>query len=326
MYFAGSDDGVYRLPAPETDALPRGPTKVLESGRVLRLTQFDGIDGLFAATKTGLYRSVDGEQWTALDVPQEHVYVVGAIPDGNRLFAGTRPAAIYATTSINGDTAGETDWSELEGFQELPSRDEWRLPRHDDLAQVRDVHVDPEDSNRLVAGVEVGGVHVSPDGGETWSERADGVHDDVHELHVVDAGTYFAATGDGLYRTRDRGRCWTRLDRSVTQSYFRRAFSIGDSVFASAALSNSSTWNDPDADPALFVVRGDSLEPLEIPAPDETVTGMTDDDGALVVATHRGRLFVRRDGDDWLEAGEFPVPGQVTGRYTPVTVYDADRD
>ena len=229
---------------------------------------------------------------------------------------------IYVTESIETSetTTAAVEWNELDEFQELPSREEWRLPRHDDLAQVRDIHDDPIDSDRIVAGVEVGGVHVSTDDGQTWIERANGVDDDVHELNVIGPEKYVAATGHGLYRTNDAGRSWRRLDQAVPQSYFRSAISIGENVYASGALSNSSSWDDEDADPALFVCRDGSLEPINIPNADETVTGITAVDENLIVATHRGNVF-RRNAGHWDTVGEFSVPGQLTGRYTPITSY-----
>jgi hypothetical protein len=317
----GSDDGLYRIDG-FNESIATEATKILDTGRVMRLRQFEGIEGAFAATRTGLYRSVDGTEWTELGVPRREVYAVGASPSGERLHAGTRPAHVYVTESLDNETVGgDIEWRELEGFQELPSRSEWRLPRHDDLAQVRDLHVDPATSERVVAGVEVGGVHISEDGGGSWDERFDGIDDDVHELRIVDPGEYVAATGYGLYYTSDAGRTWKRLDRSVAQSYFRAVFSIDNTVYASGALSNSSTWDDDDADPALFACRDhDSLESIELPRDDETVTGMTAIDDDPVVATHRGSLFVRTTGG-WANAGEFPVPGELTGRYTPITSY-----
>jgi hypothetical protein len=320
MLLIGSDDGVYCVTIRD-DSVVSEATKILDTGRVKRLRQFDGINGVFAATETGLYRSLDGKQWENIGVPQEKVYAVGANPSGERLYVGTRPAHIYATESIEtAEITAAVEWNELDEFQELPSREEWRLPRHDDLAQVRDIHADPIDSDRIVAVVEVGGVHVSTDNGQTWIERADGVDDDVHELHVISPEKYVAATGHGLYRTNDAGRSWKRLDQAVPQSYFRSTFSIDEDVYASGALSNSSTWNDEDADPVLFVCRDGSLEPINIPNADETVTGMTAVDENLIVATHRGNVF-RRNTDRWDTVGEFSVPGQLTGRYTPITSY-----
>lgn len=109
------------------------------------------------------------------------------------------------------------------GFQELPSREDWYTPRHRDEAHVRSLGAHPDAPNRVVAGVEEGGVHVSEDRGESWTERRDGVQDDVHHVLVLGPETYVASCGDGLYRTRDGGRSWTRLDDALSYRYFREA-------------------------------------------------------------------------------------------------------
>lgn len=315
MLIIGSDDGIYQLTGlrePEPTV-----TRLHETGRVHRVRTFEDLAGVFAATETGLYHSVDGAHWQNLNVPTEKVYAMGARPDGKRLYAGTRPAHLYVTDLADGINE-ELTWTELDGFQELPSRDEWRLPRHENLAQVRDVHVPADDPDRVVAGVEVGGVHRSGDGGEHWTERQDGVDSDVHELHVVDSETFYAATGGGLYQTEDAGHSWTRLDEEYDQRYFRRVFSAAGTVYASGALANSSTWNDSDADPALFVFPdGETAKPVDHPRPEETITGFTDADGTVFAATHRGTVL-RTDSGDWTVVGSFPVPGDVTGRYTPL--------
>ena len=66
---------------------------------------------------------------------------------------------------------------------------------------------------------------------------------------------------------------------------------------------------------------GETLEPVEHPRPDETITGMTAVDGSLVAATHGGTLL-SYDSDEWTVIGSFPVPGDVTGRYTPLQWFE----
>jgi hypothetical protein len=318
MLYAGSGDGVYRVPADGTfddDQVEH----VLDSERVMRLERFDALDGLFAATAGGLYHSPDGDVWRDLAVPEPGVYSVGATPDGSRLYAGTRPAAIYVA-EVDGELAdGGLDWRELDAFQDLPSRDDWQLPRHENLAQVRDVHA--LGGGRLVAGVEVGGVHVSEDSGRSWAERRDGVDDDVHELHVVDSETWVAACGFGAFRTTDAGESWTRLDEGFEQGYCRSAFSFEGDLYVGAATSSSGNWNEPDEEPAFYVSRdGGAFERVAYPTPDEVVTGMTSVDGSVFAGTHRGHIM-RRSADGWTVVGSVPTPGRVGGRYTPLAAF-----
>lgn len=315
MLLAGTEDGLYRVTGVDEQEAANARI-VLDAGAVMRVREFEEHEGVFATTETGLYHSTDGEEWTALDVPREAVYAVGASPDG-RLYAGTRPARVYVART-DGGVPRDLAWRELEAFQELPSREEWRLPRHENLAQVRDVHVLSDAPDRVVAGVEVGGVHVSDDGGETWTERRGTVADDVHELHVIGPDEFVAATGVGLFRTADAGRSWTRLDDGYDQQYFRSAFSVDGDAFAGGALAHSATWEDEDADPALFAFRdGEAIEPVEHPHPDETVAGMTAVDGDLVAATHRGTVLRRRD-DGWTVTVSLPLSDELAGRYAPL--------
>jgi photosystem II stability/assembly factor-like uncharacterized protein len=298
----GTRDGVYRAAGiPVEDA-----TKVLESGNTLRVRTFPAIDGLFAATKTGLYRSLDdGRAWTNLDVPRNEVYSVVASPDGERLYAGTHPAHLYVSTE-SGDT-----WDELDGFQELPSRDQWHTPRHRNEAHVRSLGVHPATPARVIAGVEVGGVHISEDTGETWTERRDGVHDDIHHVLVLGPDEYVASTGYGLYRTRDVGEAWTRLDTEVDHRYFREAFAFDGRLYAAAARSSPGTWRGESGADAILVEStdtGERFESIRYPGhPEEVVLAWTAVDGTVVAGTNEGRLISRESDGTWTDVGRVPA-------------------
>lgn len=324
MLIAGTGDGAYRVSG-VADPGETTVEKVLDVPRVERVRQFDGVEGLFAATNKGLFHLPDGTEWTNLQVPVETVWAVGASPDGDRIYAGTRPTHVYASPVPSGDDlsrVGAYDWRELDGFRELPSREEWGVPRHDNVAQVREICTHPDSPERVVAGVEPGGVHVSDDGGKTWEERRDGVHDDIHELHVVADGEYLASTGVGLYCTDDAGRSWTRLDEGVEQRYFRAAYVHDGVLYTSAACIPPNGWEDDKADPALFECRdGHTLEVVESPRPDEVVVDWIEVGGDLLGATHRGTLLRHRD-DGWAVVGKIPTPDTLPGRYVNLTWYD----
>jgi hypothetical protein len=154
MLVAGTGDGAYRVTGLEASAETK-VEKVLEVPRVERVRQFDPVDGVFAATKEGLYHSPDGTEWTDLKVPEETVYAVCVDPAGERIYAGTRPTHVYASPVPSGGTDAGPDayeWRELDGFRELPSRDDWGVPRHDNIAQVRSLCTHPDAPGRVVAG------------------------------------------------------------------------------------------------------------------------------------------------------------------------------
>lgn len=296
---AGTNDGVFRT---SLEAI-EDAEQVLESGRTMRIRTFDSVDGVFAASKTGLYRSRDrGSSWENLGVPREEVYSVVASPDGERLFAGTHPAHLYVSTD-----EGES-WDELEGFQELPSRQEWFTPRHRNEAHIRSLGVHPDTPDRVIAGVEVGGVHVSEDRGETWTERSDGVHDDNHHVLVLGPEEYVASTGSGLYRTEDTGKSWTRLDGELDHRYFREARSHEGRLYAAAARSSPGTWSGENgADAALF--ESDDMETFtEQPypgSPEEVILAWTVTD-TVIAGTNEGRV-IRRTDEGWDDLGTLPA-------------------
>lgn len=320
MLVAGTGDGTYLVTGLATTA-DTAVEKVLDVPRVERVRQFDAVDGVFAASETGLYHSPDGRDWSNLGVPVETVWAVAASPSGDRLYAGTRPTHVY-TASLPGDgrlRPDDLDWTEQAGFRELPDRDDWGVERHGGVAQLRDLRLHPDSPDRVVAGVEPGGVHVSTDGGETWTRRNDGVHDDVHGLYVEDDGTYVAATGVGLYRTTDAGRSWARLDEGLDQRYFRAVTQHDGELYTSAACVPPNRWTGPEAEPRLLASRdGETLEPIESPRPDEVVVGWTTVDDALVGVTDRGTVVEKR-GDDWNAVGEIPTPDTLYGRYCNLT-------
>lgn len=329
MLLAGANDGVYRMEEPRFDEAEQ----VLETDRVMRVRRFDGWDGVFAATKSGLYRSTDGgDSWTDLgreaqstsQLPHEEVYSVLGDPAHERLYAGTHPAHLYVSeddgsertdgSRTSSDASDGKTWQELEGFQDLPSRDEWHTPRHRDEAHVRSLCASPDAPERVVAGVEVGGVHVSDDRGETWTERRGNLHDDVHHVLLLGPDEYVASTGYGLHRTTDAGRNWTRLDEEADRRYFREAFFHDGTLYAAAARSSPGTWKgESGADAALFesTDRGQTLESVAYPfGPEEVVLAWTahedDEDssvgGTVVAGTNDGGVMVREDGE-WVEGG-----------------------
>ena len=251
------------------------------------------------------------------------MYSVVASSDGERLYAGTHPAHLYVP-SDDGAT-----WDELKGFQDLPSRDQWHTPRHRNETHVRSLGVHPETPDRVIAGVEVGGVHISDDQGETWTERrdgvsasdasggssrverSDGVHDDIHHVLIVGPDEYVASTGDGLYRTRDTGQSWTRLDTELDHRYFREAFALDGRLYAAAARSSPGTWSGENGADAILVEStdtGETFEAVSYPGePEEVVLAWTAVDGTVLAGTNDGRLISRGSDGTWTDAGQVPA-------------------
>lgn len=305
-----TEDGVYRSQSDDLD----DSELVLDSGRTLGVDTFE--HGTFAASKTGLYHSLDfGTTWNRLDVPQTEVFAVTPSPDGSRLYAGTHPAQIYVSTD-----SGKT-WAELDGFRELPSRHRWHTPRHRNGSHVRSLGVHPDAPDRLIAGVEVGGIHISDDQGETWTERredleterTDDLQYDVHHLLVLDADEYVVSCGGGLYRTRDMGHTWTRLDARLPGPYFQESFSYQGTLYAASqtlppTLPLGRGYDRRDVNASLFESTdgGDTFESVPYPGgSEEYVYAWAEVDGNVLAGTTEGRVIIRENGT-WRTLGHIP--------------------
>lgn len=164
----------------------------------------------------GLYRSRDaGTTWQPVG-PDEALRYVRAIAfspaDAGALYVGTEPANVYRSAD-----GGET-WQNL-GIRDLPGADGWSLPYSPRGGAVRTFALHPAEPDWVYAGVEQGGVLKSTDAGATWSITDAGVHPDVHALavHPENPQVLFAATGGGVYRSRDGASTWERVIDGYTR-------------------------------------------------------------------------------------------------------------
>lgn len=335
MLLLATNDGVFRWD--ESAAAGDGdPDRVTErtlnrGGGLTTYRVRSGPSAVHATSERGLVRSTDGGvTWTGVAVPREPVYSATVSPDGERLYAGTFPVHLYET-----DAAAPDTWTEREGLRAVPSAETWHTPRHDDAARVRALRTHPDAPDRLVAGVEAGGVHVSDDRGRTWTDRADGVNDDIHGLHLRGPDEFLAATGGGLFRTTDAGRTWERIDPAddvapdqyeetgepATQGvgeagaprfYHREATSHQGRLYAAAAAGPTGTWvGEHGADAALYESEDDGATwaAVDYPGgPTEFVLAFARDTdaGRVYAGTDRGRVLVRA-ADGWTEIARVPA-------------------
>jgi photosystem II stability/assembly factor-like uncharacterized protein len=120
-------------------------------------------------------------------------------------FAGTGPPAVYHYH--------DGRWHEFGAVRDLPSRDRWSF-LHGDPPHVVTLTAS---GAFIMAGIEMGGVIRSRDGGATWEPSGEGVvNEDVHRLFAdhEDPNHLFLGAADGLYETRDGGDQWTHVSGS----------------------------------------------------------------------------------------------------------------
>lgn len=209
---------------------------------------------ILAGTRQGVWRSDDrGENWAAASagLTSRHVRWLAFHPDVSDLeMAGTEPAGIFLSHD------GAQTWRAAPEVPRLRDAHGWFLPYSPEAGCVRGFAVH---GRRLYAAVEVGGVLVSDDRGQTWklADGSDGrprfsvpapgmVHPDVHsiEAHPSSPDRVLAVTGGGLFRSEDGGGEW----RCLYACYCRAAW-----------------WDPRDADHIIFgpadnVDRGGRIE------------------------------------------------------------------
>jgi photosystem II stability/assembly factor-like uncharacterized protein len=173
---------------------------------------------ILAGTENGIFRSEDeGRTWKEAShgLTAPHVRWIAFHPDDSRLvLAGTEPANIFISHD-SGDS-----WRACPEVAQLRDRFRWSLPYSPEAGCVRGFAFH---ASRIYAAVEVGGVLISEDSGESWrlADGSDGkpnlagppepfVYPDVHslEVHLSSQELVYAPTGGGFYRSNDGGKTW----------------------------------------------------------------------------------------------------------------------
>lgn len=206
----------------------------------------------YAGTEhSGLFFTTDaGEKWQRANpnVPKMMLFSVLALP--GTVIVGTIPAAVYKK-NVHG-------WEELEGVR-TGSQGANFPPSPELQSRTRYLAADPAASSRLYAGIEVGGLLASDDGGKTWHATNEGLADpDVHEVLPCEktGGLVFAACGDKAFRSRDRAAHWEEITPS-SHDYGMSLAEDGDgTIYLGSATGRPNTWlRESGADAAIFRSR-----------------------------------------------------------------------
>ena len=134
------------------------------------------------------------------------------------IYAGVKPAALYKSTD------GGQSWFELEGFRRIPFRWWWFSPAESPFrAYVNALAVSPTEPEVVLAGIELGAVVLSRDGGRTWSAHVRGAIRDCHDLkfHAGNGRWVYEAggTGSGAAVSADGGRTWRQPKAGLAKKY-----------------------------------------------------------------------------------------------------------
>jgi photosystem II stability/assembly factor-like uncharacterized protein len=169
---------------------------------------------VYAGTNEGVFASGDGGQsWTACgrELADRTIWALAIAPlDAKTLLAGARPAGLFLSTNRG------ASWRRLAlPAEETSTNVSLRYNR------VTCVGFDPDDPRRYWAGVEIGGVFTSPDQGQSWEAKNNGLSSlDIHGLVVIhgppDRRTLVASTDNGVNLSFDEGRSWRPIPAAGT--------------------------------------------------------------------------------------------------------------
>jgi hypothetical protein len=132
------------------------------------------------------------------------------------LLAGCKPVSLYRS----GDN-GES-WEELPAIRQA-RKWWWFSPAEppDWRPYVQALTVSPNDPNVILAGIELGGLLRSVDGGLSWSKHLKGAELDCHSVsfHPTDGNWAYQGGGGGAAYSRDGGKSWQKPKDGLGRKY-----------------------------------------------------------------------------------------------------------
>ena len=285
-----------------------------------------------------LHRSRDmGERWEEVEAPKYPVgdmippdfsapaatsYIWLLQPAGldepNRLYVGTEPGGLFVS-----DDGGDS-FHLIETLWRHPTNKHW-FGAGRDHPGCCSIVIDPRDSRHIIAGISVGGVYVSEDGGETWEARNRGLYADYlpdphhefgHDPHIIVASpsnpdVLWQQNHCGIFRSVNGGRQWDNISEADGPAYFGFALCVDaeDENVAWVAPAVSAEFRVP-VDRAIRICRtddgGKSWKDLRNGLPQDNAydlifrQAMDVRGDTLVFGTTAGNLYVSDDrGEQW---------------------------
>jgi photosystem II stability/assembly factor-like uncharacterized protein len=323
--FAATGDAVYRLDSPDGERWETTPTLEGSGSQCVAVDPHDP-NRIFAGTfDSGLWRSRDGGvTWGRVGegaggIAEGRVLSVAVSPSHrvrgiSAVYVGTEPSRLYRS-----ENDCET-WRDFPRLPELPSSSSWSFPPRPWTHHVRWIGLHHHDPNLIFAGIELGGVMRSRDGGESWEDRKPGSYHDSHAIltHPRDPGRVYEAAGGGAAFSSDAGTTWQPADEGRDRHYvWGLAVDPADPDlwYVSAARgAGEAHRRNGQAGAMLYRKRGDapwqpvtgggSGLPSPLPYMPYALLTLRDRPGALLAGMQHGELHLSEDaGDSWRVLG-----------------------
>jgi photosystem II stability/assembly factor-like uncharacterized protein len=190
----------------------------------------------------GLFRVAPGlRSHEQVETPAELSKVRSLCITGDQFLAGTEPAQVYSWED-------RKRWVPFGDVRQVSGTPEWWYPVQGEDPHVRHLSADPHRSGQFYGSLQVGGIAITPDGGDTWHDRRN-LDLDVHmvQAHPAKPGTVYAGSGGkGLFRSHDWGESWENI--AGTTGNFVVQFAIDpqrpDRIFVGTARGGVREWRE----------------------------------------------------------------------------------
>ena len=247
---------------------------------------------------SGMFTTHDGgKDWTRANpnVPCLTMSSMLALP--GKLLVGTMPAALYCN-------ADGSRWQELKGVRQGAAGGTFP-PNPDFPARTRVLTKEKIGGGRLFAGIEVAGILVSDDDGQSWQAVNEGLTDpDIHQILPSKKipGLVVTACGEGVSRSVDRGTHWEKVTPAGERTYGNAlAEDDAGTIYLGITQDRPRTWTRAGrAKSAIFKSAAGADWQLLAEKMSGGVTDITpapDGDGVLVATADGEVVTVTLSGD-----------------------------
>lgn len=221
--FATTGDAVVRLTIENNHAEASAP-RLAGHGVMCVAADPHDPERVFVGTDSrGVYRSRDGgHTWQSVGegMEDQRVLSIAVSPcdrvDGlSAVYAGTEPSNLYRS-----EDDGAT-WTPSPALAQLPSAATWSFPPRPWTHHMRWIALHPSDPNTIYVGIELGGVMVTRDRGQSWEDRQPHSQYDAHALatHPAAPERIYEAAGGGVALSDDAGATWQAVDAGMDRHY-----------------------------------------------------------------------------------------------------------
>ena len=298
--FAATGDAIARIDSGDGHAV-----RVSLAGSGAQCVAVDPRDRdvVYAGLRSGGVRKSEdgGATWRDVGLPEPQVFSLAVSPADGAVYAGCEPSMLFRS-----DGGGDA-WTELEALRRLPSAPTWSFPPRPWTSHVRWIAPSPHEAGRILVGIELGGVMLTVDGGETWADHRPGAQPDVHALawHPAVEGRAYEAGGGGAAWSHDGGWTWEAADAGRDRHY-TWALAVDredpDCWWISASTGPRAAHGGRDPQARIYRWRGTGpWQPLSggLPEPLNSMPyALAAADGRLFAGFADGRIYASADGGD----------------------------